>query len=162
MGSTVAEVSLTEAHVDLLVPVLDVGAPLLAVTGCPGHALSLRGNPVVLPPDAINADPLYDLGAPAGAAGSLVHCRLVGRLLPVLWGVERGRGGPYEGVPAVAPHPPGPAGVAPPEGGVWIVLGQGEGRQEEGDQHRGGPHHPGDRAWDWADTENTVSISETN
>ena len=60
MGSTVAEVSLTEAHVDLLVPVLDVGAPLLAVTGCPGHALSLRGDAVVVVAEVL-VEALHDL-----------------------------------------------------------------------------------------------------
>ena len=68
-GGGVAEVPLTEAHVDLLVPVLHVGTALLAVTGSPGHALSLCGHPVVLTTDTINAHTLNDLGAPASASG---------------------------------------------------------------------------------------------
>ena len=43
----VTQVTLAEAHEHLLVPVLDVGAALLAVAGRSGHALSVCRNPVI-------------------------------------------------------------------------------------------------------------------
>ena len=46
----------------LLAAVHDVGAALLVVGGCAGHALPLRGHAVVLADHAPHAHALYDLG----------------------------------------------------------------------------------------------------
>ena len=46
--SSIAEIALAEAHVDLLVVVLHEGTSLLVVTGSPLHALPLGGDTVVI------------------------------------------------------------------------------------------------------------------
>ena len=79
----VAEVTLTEAHKDLLASVDHVGAALLVVAGGPCHALPLRGDAVVLADHGVYPNALYDLSAPPGGAGRLVHYGYVGRLLPL-------------------------------------------------------------------------------
>ena len=79
------------------------------------------------------------LAAPARAAGDLIH-RRVDALSPVLLRV-----GGCEGVPAVAPVPPAPAGEAPPPlrppGPPWPRLLTPDAGQRQAEAHPGQQGH---------------------
>ena len=83
------------------------------------------------------------LAAPARAAGDLLHRRVDG-LPPVLLRVGVGGG---EGVPAVAPLPPAPAGEAPPPlrppgpARPLLTPDTGHHQAEEHHGHTPGHHH---------------------
>ena len=119
----IAEVTLAEAHEDLLPIPDDLGAALLAVAGRPLEAVPLGGEAVVGVLEALVVA-LDDLGAPAGGAGR--------GLDPGLLGLDEGGvGGEVEGVAAVAELAARAAGEAPADDGLG-------GRGQEGQEGGGG------------------------